>query len=180
MVKSMQINQKLRPRNFRRANPKATNAEENTEPTVPITVIKKEIVTSYLSIQQIRFEDLTVTTSVDYGLEKTMIPKMTIQPLIENALFYSQEEPQTEYLIKLDIHREKDTVCIQVANSGPPIDIHILEHLRDKTVIPNGNGVGLLNIDSRLRILFGESCGLSFENINGMTIVRFRIPLTSG
>lgn len=155
------------------------NTLRNKETIIPLQT-ELEIVTSYLSIQQIRFEDLTVTTSVDYGLEKTMIPKMTIQPLIENALFYSQEEPQTEYLIKLDIHREKDAVCIQVANSGPPIDIHILEHLRDKTVIPNGNGVGLLNIDSRLRILFGESCGLSFENINGMTIVRFRIPLTSG
>lgn len=154
------------------------NTLRNKETTIPLET-ELEIVTSYLKIQQIRFEELKVTASVDNGLEKNMIPKMTIQPLIENALFYSQTEPQAEYLITLDIHREKKNVSIRVANSGPPIDTHILEHLQNKTVIPNGNGIGLLNIDSRLRILFGESCGLSFENIDGMAIVYFHIPMAS-
>lgn len=149
------------------------------ETTVPLNT-ELEIVSSYLKIQQIRFEDLVFTAAIDPGLENVTIPKMTLQPLIENALIHSQEEPQLEYRITLTIEKLEDTAKLRVANSGSEIDVHILEHLRDQTVKPKGNGIGLLNIDSRLRILFGDACGLHFENTNGMAAVWFMVPLSSG
>ena len=152
------------------------NTLRNKETTIPLGT-ELEIVFSYLKIQQIRFEDLIVTAQVDPELSTVLIPKMTIQPLIENALFHSQEEAQLEYRITLDVRREQDQARIQVSNSGSRIDVDILEHLRAKTVTPKGNGIGLLNIDARLRILFGEGHGLHFENADDMAIVWFSVPL---
>lgn len=144
-----------------------------------ITLEKElEIVSSYVKIQQIRFDDLVVEYDIDSSVLQAEIPKMTIQPLVENGILHSQEEPQDEYTIRLSIQRQPDSgdIEIRVANSGSHIDEAILEHIRNHTVTPKGNGVGLLNIDSRLRIVFGDSYHLHFENSGDMAIVWFLIP----
>ena len=137
-----------------------------------------EIVSSYVKIQQIRFDDLVVEYDIDSSVLQAEIPKMTIQPLVENGILHSQEEPQDEYTIRLSIQRLPDSgdIEIRVANSGSHIDEEILEHIKNHTVTPKGNGVGLLNIDSRLRIVFGDNYHLHFENSGDMAIVWFLIP----
>lgn len=144
-----------------------------------ILSIKEElaIVSCYVKIQQIRFDDLIVDMNIDTSTLDAEIPKMTIQPLVENAILHSQEEPQEVYTIRLSVIRENDNLIkVQVQNSGSFIDIHILEHLKEQVVKPKGNGVGLLNIDSRLRIILGDDHHLNFDNKNGMAIVSFTIP----
>ena len=136
-----------------------------------------EIVSCYVKIQQIRFDDLVVEMNIDPSALESELPKMTIQPLVENAILHSQEEPQDEYVIRLSVTEENNTLIkVQVENSGSFIDTRILEHLKDQTVKPKGNGIGLLNIDSRLRILFGDDYHLNFDNRNNMAIVSFSIP----
>lgn len=136
-----------------------------------------EIVSCFIKIQQIRFDDLVVSIEVDPSTLAADIPKMTIQPLVENAILYAQEELQDEYVIRLSVTRDhKNLIKVQVANSGAFIDTQILEYLKNETVKPKGNGIGLLNIDSRLRILFGEDYHLNFDNKNNMAIVSFTIP----
>ncbi|WP_320930663.1 histidine kinase [Hungatella sp.] len=144
-----------------------------------ITSIEEEltIVSCYVKIQQIRFDDLIIDMNIDSSTIDAEIPKMTIQPLVENAILHSQEEPQEEYLIRLSVTRENENLIkVQVENSGSFIDTKILEHLKENIVTPKGNGVGLLNIDSRLRIIFGDDYHLNFDNKNGMAIVSFTIP----
>ncbi len=136
-----------------------------------------EIVSCFVKIQQIRFDDLVVTMEVDPSTLAADIPKMTIQPLVENAILHAQEELQDEYVICLSVTKDyKNLIKVQVENSGSFIDTQILEHLKNETVKPKGNGIGLLNIDSRLRILFGEDYHLSFDNKDNMAIVSFTIP----
>ncbi len=141
--------------------------------------IEKElsIVQCYIRIQQIRFDTLDVRTEIDSSALRISIPKMTIQPLVENAILHSQEEILDSYRLILRVRRETEWIRIEVSNDGPPIDVHILDHLRDHSVKPKGNGVGLLNIDSRLRIIFGEKSGLYFQNDGGMTTVGFLVPV---
>lgn len=145
-----------------------------------VTTIEEEleIISSYLKIQKIRFEDLTVTEEIDRSLIDAEIPRMSIQPLIENAIYHSQEEPQMEYRILLTIQREEESIRIEVANSGSRMDPDILTRLREHTAPSKGNGIGLLNIDSRLRILYGDASGLTFENRGDMAVVRFLIPFS--
>lgn len=141
--------------------------------------IEKElsIVRCYLRIQEIRFDTFEIREEVDPEALHISIPKMTIQPLVENAILHSQEEILDAYRLIIRVRRETEWIRIEVANDGPPIDVNILEHLRDHSVRPKGNGVGLLNIDSRLRIIFGEMCGLYFKNENGMATVGFLVPV---
>lgn len=141
--------------------------------------IKKEleIVSCFVKIQQIRFHDLIVETIVDPSTLDVELPKMTIQPLVENAILHSQEELQEKYIIRVSVTRVKQSLIkVQVENSGSFIDTWILEHLQDQTVKAKGNGIGLLNIESRLRIIFGEEHHLNFDNKNNMAIVSFTIP----
>lgn len=149
---------------------------KNNETTIQLQT-EMEIVFYYLNIQKIRFENLVVTTYIEPGVEFLQIPKMTIQPLVENAIFYSQEEAQDEYKIGIDIRKKKQMVQIEVSNSGAPIDENILEHLQDKSVKAKGNGIGLLNINSRLCMISGEESQLHFENRDGMAVVWFGIPV---
>lgn len=137
-----------------------------------------DIVSSYIKIQQIRFEDLRFETDIDTSLFDIGIPKMIIQPLIENAIIHSQEEPQEQYIIQLSIRQTTGCIRIQVENSGSRIDVNILEHLKNETVKPKGNGIGLMNIDARLRLIYGEEYHLHFDNKNDMAIVWFEIPLS--
>lgn len=144
-----------------------------------ITTIEKEldIVSCYVKIQQIRFDDLVVDMNIDPSTLEAQLPKMTIQPLVENAILHAQKEPQEEYVIRLSVTcLTENLIKVQVENSGSFIEPLILEHLKDQTVKPKGNGVGLLNIDTRLRIVFGDEHHLNFDNENEMATVAFTIP----
>lgn len=146
------------------------------ENMIPISQ-ELELVRCYVRIQQIRFEELSVAMEIDPQAVHIPIPKMTIQPLVENAILHSQDEPLEEYRIRVRVQRSCSAILIEVANNGPAIDVEILQHLQDATVTPRGNGIGLLNIDARLRIIFGEQYGLHFANENGMAVVRFAVPV---
>ena len=156
------------------------NTLSNGQTVIPLKK-ELEIVSCYMNIQKIRFEELVVVYDIDESVLDTEIPKMTIQPLMDNAIIYSQQEPQGIYLVRLSIRKKEllSSECcveVQVQNSGSHIDVDILKHLKDKTVLPSGNGIGLLNIDSRLRIIFGEQYHLYFSNMDNMTTVSFNIP----
>ena len=135
-----------------------------------------EIVTSFIQIQKIRFDDLCIFTDVDETILEALIPKMTIQPLIENAIIYAQSEIQDTYQIFLSIWQEDQEIMIRVKNTGSAFDENLLEKIKNKTIIPKGNGIGLVNIDSRLRLIFGENYHLHFENDQDKAIVWFSIP----
>lgn len=136
------------------------------------------IVSSYIKIQQIRFDELVVDLHIDPSALQAQVPKMTIQPLIENAILHSQEDVQENYFIRLTAAPAGDAknIVIRVENSGSHIDENILERIENHTVTPKGNGIGLANINARLRIVFGEQACLHFENVDNMAVIWFLIP----
>ena len=72
---------------------------------------------------------------------------------------------------------EKDTVYqITVANTGSHFEDDLIWKLEHRQVTPQGSGVGLVNINSRLKLLFGDRYGLSIYNEDGMAIVLLSIP----
>ncbi len=73
--------------------------------------------------------------------------------------------------------REGDTAVVSVTNSGSIIDEDILEKLSSGVVLPGGHGIGLLNIDARIKLLFGEEYGLMVKNGADGATVAMRLPL---
>ncbi|MDL2233933.1 sensor histidine kinase [Ruminococcaceae bacterium OttesenSCG-928-L11] len=135
------------------------------------------ILGSYLNIQRIRFSDtLHVHTDVDDSLYAVRIPKMSIQPLVENAIVHSLEENIGECHIWIRVALSDGLVLVEVENDGSEIDEDILEKLRNREVRSRGNGIGLINIDSRIKLLFGQEYGIALRNAAEKVIVSFRIP----
>lgn len=136
------------------------------------------ILESYVAIQRFRFAD---SLSVQFDVQETtlpaMIPKLVLQPLVENAITHSREDSDDPCEIRVRIRRNGDLVDVCVENNGPEIDVDILSKIRNGSVVPRGNGIGLINIDTRLCLIFGDAHGLSFTNRNGTVCVRFSIPL---
>jgi two-component system, sensor histidine kinase YesM len=135
------------------------------------------ILKSYMQIQQIRFDDrLKYSYRVAENLSNTLIPKMSIQPLVENAIKYALEQITDVCIIEVSVERKDDDIRICVKNNGSKIDPNILLKLKSGEIQPNGSGVGLENINQRIRLLYGSDYGLSFENEKGNAIVILTIP----
>ena len=134
---------------------------------------------SYIQIQQIRFDDrLRFSYLVDENLTNTLIPKMSIQPLVENSIKYALEQITDVCIIEVTIARKDNNVQICVRNNGSQIDPDILTKLKKGEILPKGSGIGLENINQRIRLLFGSEYGLSFRNEKDHAVVILTIPFS--
>ena len=73
---------------------------------------------------------------------------------------------------------DQEHLLIQVKNNGSIFEEDLLEHLEHSESRAHGLGIGLLNINQRIRLLFGSEHGLSLYNENGFAIASIRIPIT--
>lgn len=144
-----------------------------------VITLEKELsfLNSYITIQKFRYTDM-LNFVFDIGPQTlgALIPKLSIQPLVENAISYSMEENIEGCRIIISSWMAGDEIIVSVENNGSQIDEDILDKLRNKVVYPNGNGIGLTNIDSRLKLIFGESYGLTFINGEDSVTVEIHIP----
>lgn len=137
-----------------------------------------EVVQSYLSIQNFRFEDrLTFSINVPGELMEKQIPKLTLQPLVENAIRYGLEENTDGCAISITAKRENGIFCVYVSNTGSLFEENLLEKLRDEQVVPRGHGIGLLNIDRRIKLTFGEQYGLTLFNRGESAVAMITLPM---
>lgn len=136
-----------------------------------------KVLENYLLIQKIRFPD-TLSVSLEIAEEALpyLIPKMSIQPLVENAVIYGLEENIDGCHIIVRAEVQDKMLHIEIENNGSEINEDVLLLLREHKIAAKRNGVGLINIDSRIKLLFGSSYGLEFKNEKNHVIVFFNIP----
>jgi two-component system sensor histidine kinase YesM len=151
------------------------------EPLIPLSQ-ELEIVLHYINIQRIRFEErLDFRLRVPDALMPVPIPKLSLQPLVENAVNYALEKMTDTCVITIAADEKDGLIELTVADNGPGMDESILARLNSGEVKPKGSGVGLRNIDERIRLLFGEMYGLDIESRRGEgTRVRLRMPKREG
>lgn len=136
-----------------------------------------EFLNSYIAIQQLRFEEqLIFTLKTDESIMNVEIPKLTIQPLVENAIHYALEESTEECHISVILSHDVNHIYIDVKNSGSTLEDNLLNKLYDHRIKPNGFGIGLMNIDQRLKLTFGPSYGLTLFNKENFAIARITLP----
>ena len=115
---------------------------------------------------------------LEENLGKILIPPFTIQPLVENSIKYGLEQFPEECPIIIELSADQDHLLIQVKNNGSIFEEDLLEHLEHSESRAHGLGIGLLNINQRIRLLFGPEHGLSLYNENGFAIAGICIPIT--
>lgn len=148
-----------------------------------IISIKEELqhVRSYLEIQQVRYQDiLQYEINVPEELEKYRIPKITIQPLVENALYHGIKNKRGQGKIIVGGRKEKDGFVLWIEDNGIGISrerlLEVQEGIYHK--VPTEKDIyGLYNVNERIRLNFGEKYGISIESAYGEgTIVSIHLP----
>lgn len=136
-----------------------------------------ESVEGYMAIQTYRYKsraDFVVEKSGT--LEQYQTPRMILQPLVENSIYYGIEESLEKCTVRVAVRETEDSICYEVSDTGPGMDEETLRAARDGTIKARGNGIGLANIRERLRLLFEDS-EFEIESAPGRgTRVKIRIP----
>ena len=145
------------------------------------SVIESEvgIVKDYMAIIQVRFGDrVQYELSIPEELYHTPIPRLTLQPLVENAINYALEEIIGTFRIQITGKRENGMVILTVSNNGSQFPDNVLENLETNQISPHGFGIGLLNINKRIKLQFGEAYGLHIYNVESedLAVVQIRLP----
>lgn len=140
---------------------------------------------SYLEIQQMRYQDiLRYEIQVPEELYRYLIPKITIQPLVENALYHGIKNKRGFGQIVISGKIETGHFVIQVKDNGIGITeerlTQVNDGIRDKVL--TGNDIyGLYNVNERIRLNFGEKYGLTLESTYGEgTVASLSLPYMEG
>ena len=145
-----------------------------------LITIKDEIqhANSYLIIQSFRYKNqFSYSFNVESGLEDCLCNKITIQPLIENAIYHGIDRMVDEGEIKISVKESEDNdILIIVEDNGVGMTPEQCEKILSKGRSDSG-GIGVKNVDDRLKIYFGQKYGLSIESeLDVGTKVTVRIP----
>ncbi len=138
---------------------------------------------NYVIIEKIRYIELfDVTTQVDQEvLYDAKIVKLTLQPIVENAIFNGIEPSGRNGLIQIHVFAENGVLYITVKDNGIGISPENMERLLTDTsriTRSNMSGIGLPNVDRRLKLVYGEEYGLKLESeLDQYTLITIALPL---
>lgn len=142
---------------------------------------EEQHIRSYLEIQQARYRDI-----LDYSIELNpelypyKILKLTLQPLIENALYHGIKYKRARGTIIIRGVRVEDIIELSVSDNGVGMDEEELLRLRREIIRPckeTESGFGLANVNERIRMNFGMEYGMTIESEKGKgTTVKIIIP----
>lgn len=135
---------------------------------------------NYLIIQSFRYKNqFTYTFDTEPGLEKYLCNKITVQPLIENAIYHGIDRLVDEGEIKVSVKTAPDDagdILITVADNGVGMTEEQCRAVLKKEK-SDSSGIGIKNVNDRLKIYFGEKYGISIKSeLDEGTAVTVRIP----
>jgi two-component system LytT family sensor kinase len=129
------------------------------------------IVRAYLAIEQLRLgAKLRTEINVDEAALRAMIPLLSVQPLVENAVKHGVAPRPGTGFVRLDITAQPDMLSVTVSNSGE-CDSSALAATRAD------GGIGLFNVRRRLELCYGEESSFLAGVEDGVTTVGFLLPL---
>lgn len=135
-------------------------------------------VRSYLQIQHARYKDIMeYSVEIAPELQNALLPKLTLQPLVENALYHGIKLKRAVGHIRISGWLEDGHVVLQVADNGVGMTQERLDHLRKAMESEERVGFGVSAVSQRLHLMFGQEYGLSIESRESVgTTVTIRIP----
>ncbi len=145
----------------------------NTEELVDLSY-ELELTQAYLYIEKVRFEDrLTIEWEIETGL-KLLLPPLSIQPLVENAVKHGLLNRPNDGKIRIRVAVCDGYTLIEVEDNGIGIEPEQMKRLLEPSLKEN-SGIGISNTNRRLIQLFGKGLSISSKQGEG-TVVSFTIP----
>ncbi|MBI0577406.1 sensor histidine kinase [Neobacillus cucumis] len=141
--------------------------------------LKKELQTiqHYLKVQEVRFgHTFEYVETLQENCLECLIPRMTLQPLFENIFFHAFEDGQGR--IELNVEEKDDYIELTLEDNGKGMNEGTIRKLLEpRQHDEGGKGIGVYNVDQRIKLHFGTEYGLSIESVVGLkTIFRMRWP----
>ncbi|HCM91484.1 MAG TPA: hypothetical protein DIS78_02805 [Lachnospiraceae bacterium] len=152
--------------------------------------IKDELdhVRSYLEIQQVRYQDiLDYSIDVPQEVYDSPVPKITLQPLVENALYHGIKNKRGRGRITITGKSENNCIYIYIEDNGMGMTQDRLEKVSEKMNDPDlfknaedkGDVFGLSNVNERIKLMFGTRYGIHIDSVYGEgTTVTILLPLS--
>ena len=142
---------------------------------------EEQHIQSYLKIQKVRYQDiLRYEIQMDPELYPYETLKMTLQPLVENALYHGVKNKRNGGTIRISGRRDGGLIRFCVEDDGIGMDEEELLHLREEIQKPckeTDKGFGMANVNERIRMNFGSNYGLTIDSEKGKgTRVGVAIP----
>lgn len=127
--------------------------------------LEKELehATSYLAIQNIRFKDkFEFCVNADKQLMKYLCPKLSIQPLLENAIYHGMEGMYEDGEITINVYEKDDVIHIDVSDNGLGMTAEKIDYIMNNKVVSSkrGSGIGVRNVNERIKLVYGEEYGI--------------------
>ncbi|WP_276356974.1 cache domain-containing sensor histidine kinase [Cohnella caldifontis] len=150
------------------------------------TLVRKELeyIEHYMVIQQKRYDNaISFTVDADPETLDCQVIKLILQPLIENAITHGIEKKGGFGHIEVRVYKEDEAVVYEVADDGAGMDPEILGLWREQQEKQENyaQGVGLRNINDRIKLSFGPAYGLDIQSAPGQgTKVTVRQPYRKG
>ena len=141
-----------------------------------------EHVENYMLIQKIRYgHHLRFTINLNEEILNGGILKLTLQPIIENALAHGFEGKKAKMNIEVSGYIDEDVIFLSIIDNGKGINKDKMKNiLESKSQEKNDEhtGIGLFNVDQRLKLKYGEAFGLDIKSIEGIgTEVMIKLPV---
>ncbi len=153
-------------------------------------------IANYIAIMNVRFErKVELATAIEPGYLAQEVLKMSLQPIVENAVKHGFREGESgDMRIEIEAWREEDAMIIAIADNGEGMNAGALKALNSKLASDpsnrvlepdgtadagerEGSGIGLQNVQQRIRLFYGHAYGLQVESEEGRyTRVLMRIP----
>lgn len=142
-----------------------------------------EYVRSYLVIQKMRYKDkLEYSIKVSPEIRQVMIIKFALQPLVENAIYHGLKYKATKGNLNIRGYKRGKKAYITIADDGVGMDEETLKHIFDETnKAQKSNGIGVPNVQKRLKLYYGEKYGVSYISRKETgTVATVTVPLNPG
>ena len=136
-----------------------------------------ELAQRYLAIEQVRFgERLQVRWQLDPAAHGALLPPLLLQPLVENAIKHGLEGKTEKCRLQITAQDAGAEALVVIEDDGAGMDPVLLRRILAGEVSPSG-GIGLSNVDDRLRQVYGDDHGLVIETAVGAGMkITVRLP----
>ncbi|WP_163101948.1 sensor histidine kinase [Peribacillus alkalitolerans] len=134
----------------------------------PLISIKEElqIVINYITIQKYRYQErLYFSLESSPDVEEFLIPKLSIQPIVENAIQHGLEESVDGCTISISTHYlDNGNISIVIEDNGPGMDEGTIQSIFSGDLKSKRTGIGLCNINDRIKLMFGNIYGIEIKS----------------
>ncbi|OGO80861.1 MAG: hypothetical protein A2Y21_04160 [Clostridiales bacterium GWC2_40_7] len=146
-------------------------------------------VENFFLIQVYRFgSKINLVVNIQKELLEVLIPKLLIQPVVENAAYHGLEPKDGDGNIWITAEKKGKTLCIYISDDGVGIDDENMERLKqsiysnaETNKTRSGTGMALRNVHNRLQLIYGEEYRLTIKSRkNAGTIVELNLPIETG